>query len=67
MEIALLIESKATYGLFKLGAILVRVSLFPRPKLFNMQVFLISRLICKSRFLSIPASMPSKSSLLFLI
>ena len=67
MENALLIELKATYGLFKLGAILVRLSLFRGPSLDNIQVILISRLICKSRFLSILASMPSKSSLLFLI
>ncbi len=67
MENALLIELKATYGLFKLGAILVRFSLFPGPRLDKIQVILISRLICKSRFLSILASMPSKSSLLFLI
>ena len=67
MENALLMELKATYGLFKLGAILVHFPLFPQPRLVNMQVILRSRLICKSRFLSILALMPSKLSLLYLI
>ena len=66
MKIALLIELKATYGLFKLGAILVRFTPCPRRRLEEQQVILTRRLICQSRFLSIQASMPSKSSLLFL-